>query len=758
MLALGMLWLPDSIHPLVYYAVAAIPVGRKILVEAIKSWAKTKFANEFTLMLLACVGAFFIGEYPEAVAILLFYSFGEKLEESASDKARGRISAMLNRMPKTVTVEHADGSQTLTEPETVEPESLLVVKPGERVAIDGILNGTDDAEFDTSAITGESLPAAIRPGESVKSGSIPIDREVRILTSCRFADSSMSRIMKMIEEAASKKSPTETLLRKITRWYTPAVIAATAMLFAVPLLISLANPTFTFDWQLWFRRSLVLLVCSCPCALVVSIPLSYFAAIGNASARGFLFKGSRYLDRLRDVDTLLLDKTGTLTTGEFRVTGIATAMPEVSPEHVLAVAAALDRHSNHPLASAIVREADRRGAATITAESVTTVAHGLSGVIGNQYALVGSRKLMATNGISINADETPSSEVCVASGGRYLGSILLDDTLKPGIADTLAGLHDLGVKTIEIISGDRAGAVAKVATAAGADGYRPQLLPDDKHRIVESLKRQGHTVAFVGDGINDAPSLAAADVGIAIGSGGTDVAIESADAVITGSNLNRLVDAFRISRKIKRVVFVNTSLAIGVKALVMVLGAAGYASLWAAVFADTGITLLTVTMTLIKFRFICQNFVTLPNMKQPESSRRLSDAGIRPSPVRTLIMRALGQSSRPMSSQEIETELETVDRSSISRALALFTEKGVVHCVDDGSGSMKYEVCRSSDCHESDNDLHPHFHCINCGATFCFDGIRIPSINLPEGFTPVSVNHVVKGICPECSRREQNKH
>ncbi len=585
----------------VYYVLTLTPVGLPILSATLASWRQSDFFNEFTLMVLASAGAFFIGEYPEGVAILLFYSFGEKLEDSASDKARKRISSLLDKMPGKVTVEDESGKLSDVSPESVEPGTVFRVKPGERVALDAVLCGNMPADFDSSAVTGESVPVSVMSGEKVSSGFIPVDREVRLKSSAFYKDSTMSRIMAMVEESLAKKSNTETLLRRITRWYTPAVMIVTVLLFLVPWLIGMISDSFDFEWYVWFKRCLVLLVCSCPCALVVSIPLSYFVAIGNASRLGVLFKGSRYLDSLRRVTVLLLDKTGTLTTGKFHVVGV-TASDGVSQDDVLGLAASLDKHSAHPLANAIVDMAKAKNLKVPEASGVATVPHGLKGNVDGHDVLVGSRHLMADSGIDVPDGKSDSSEVIVACDGAYYGFIMLDDTVKPGVADTLRDLRRSGVKRIEILSGDRGAAVAKVASQVGADSCRAELLPDEKYRIVERIRADGDVVAFVGDGINDAPSLAMADVGIAIGTGGSDVAMESADAVIMGNDLRRLADSFRLSGRIKRVVAENVSLAIGVKLIVMVLGAFGVASLWAAVFADTGITLLTVGSTLFCLR------------------------------------------------------------------------------------------------------------------------------------------------------------
>ena len=580
------------------YLIGILPVGIPIVREMLESWRSGSVMNEFTLMVAAAVGAFVIGEYPEGVAVLLFYSFGEKMEDTASDDVKRRIKALLGRLPETARLK--DGNELkMVDPAQLPVGSILVVNPGERVPVDATLMGNQEVDFDTSAITGESVPRAYKPGEELSSGIIPVSRAVEVKTIRKFSDSSMTRIMKMIEDAQESKSPTENMLRRITRWYTPIVFALALLLFFVPWIVSAAQGV-DFEWMKWLRRSLVFLVCSCPCALVVSIPLSYFASLGNASRRGLLFKGSKYVDAMRDVKTVMFDKTGTLTTGKFHVSAISGNATE---DEIISVAAALDKESSHPLAVAINEYAESKRIIPAKSEEVKTISHGMSGMIDGKEALVGSRSLMKSHNIEVPASTSDASEICVALDGKYLGSIWLLDTIKPEAREAIRQLHALGVKTVKILSGDHEEAVKRVMREADADDYSASLLPEDKQRIINET-RTAHTgkVAFVGDGINDAPAIAASDVGVAMGTLGTDIAMESSDVVIAGDSLSKLPEAIRLARKVRRVVIENVSFALGIKALVMILGAFGIASLWAAVFADTGVTLITIVWTLLRLR------------------------------------------------------------------------------------------------------------------------------------------------------------
>lgn len=579
------------------YVIAIMPVGIPVLYEMIESWREGSVMNEFTLMVAAAIGAFLIGEYPEAVAVLLFYSFGEKLEDSASDDVRRRIKSLLGRMPDTATVVE-NGVKRTVSPKNLPVGTRILVQPGERVPIDAKLSGETTVEFDTGAITGESVPRAFNPGDELPSGIIPVDRPIEAVTLRAFDDSSMTRILKMIEDAQAGKSHTETMLRRITRWYTPIVFGLALAIFFIPWIV-LSIKGDPFAWQLWFRRSLVFLVCSCPCALVVSIPLSYFVSLGTASKIGLLFKGSAYLDSMRKIRNVVFDKTGTLTTGEFHVDSVDAA-EGYDKDTVIAYAAAIDADSTHPLAKSICVYAADKNITVPLAADVKAVNHGIQGRIGTKHIVVGSGKLLKSLDITVPESDKGGSRICVAVEDKYIGSIYLLDTVKEEAKDTISQLHRLGIK-VTILSGDRSPAVERVAREVSADSWRSELLPQDKQKIVDDMRKGGAT-AFVGDGVNDAPAIASADVGVAMGTMGTGMAMDTADVIISGDNLSMMVRAIRLSRRVERTIVENIAFALGVKAIVMILGAFGIATLWAAVFADTGVTLITILWTLLMLR------------------------------------------------------------------------------------------------------------------------------------------------------------
>ncbi len=582
------------------YIVALLPVGAPILVSTFKEWMRGDIFNEFTLMVLASLGAFFIGEYPEGVAVLLFYSLGEKLEDVVSGDVKGQIRRLLGKLPKQAVVLR-DGARVTMRPQEVEPGMLIAVKPGESVPLDGIVESDGEADFNTAAITGESLPRTYAKGDAIDSGIIPVVREVQIRVTNSWNDSSMTRIMQMIEDASSHRAPSETILRRITRWYTPVVFGAALLLFFVPWLVSLVNTSFIFEWEVWLRRSLVFLVCSCPCALIVSIPLTYFASIGIASKKGILFKGHDSLDALRKVNTVLLDKTGTVTTGEFHVRNIEMS-GNFTAGQVLAIAAAVETGSPHPLAKAITAQAEADAVALPQAVDTVVVEHGMKSTVGGKEVIIGSRRLMEAEGIRFPADNAASTAIYVAVNGLPAGVIILSDTVKTGVSEAVSSLHKHGVSRVGILSGDTENAVKDAAESIGADTYKAELLPGDKQRIISECKSDSSVVAFAGDGVNDAPALAAADVGIAMGHVGTDIAIEAARVVMAGDDLRKISEGMDISARVRNVVWENVCFAFGVKLIVMVLGAFGIATLWAAVFADTGVTVITILWTLWRLK------------------------------------------------------------------------------------------------------------------------------------------------------------
>ena len=585
------------------YIVAVLPVAVPILGSTLKEWLHGDVFNEFTLMVMASIGAFCIGEYPEGVAVLLFYSIGEKLEDVVSGDVKGQIKRLLGKMPKRAVVVE-NGMRREVRPQDVTPGMTIAVRPGEAAPLDGILAVETSCDFNTAAITGESMPRTFVSGDTVSSGMIPVDREVLLTVTNAWDDSSMTRIMRMIEDAASHRAPSETILRRITRWYTPVVFAAALLLFVIPWIVGLLDSGFTFEWASWLRRSLVFLVCSCPCALIVSIPLTYFSSIGIASKNGILFKGHDSLDALRRADTVFFDKTGTVTTGKFHVDSVLS-LGELDRKDILALVASVERESTHPLAVAIVEEAANKGYGLPEVEEVRTCNHGMTALSGGNAVLIGSVKLMKESGIVFPVSDSVSDSattVCVAIDGAPAGIISLADTVKPGSAEAVALLHADGVDEVGILSGDTEKAVRYAASSVGADISESELLPADKQRIIAGYRRKGHVVAFAGDGVNDAPALAAADIGIAMGHIGTDLAIESAQVVIASDDLRKIHEGINISRRVKRVIIENVSFAFGVKIIVMALGAFGIASLWAAVFADTGVTVMTVLWTLFRLK------------------------------------------------------------------------------------------------------------------------------------------------------------
>lgn len=562
---------------LAWYLLAFAFVGLPVMKEAWETALKGDVFSEFMLMTIACIGAFAIDEYPEGVAVMLLYCIGEALQDRAVDRARDNIQELIAFRP-TVAKVVVQGKIIEKSPEEVQVGDILEVKAGDRVPLDGKLVSAS-AAFNTAALTGESLPRTFETGGEVLAGMIAVDAVSHLEVVRPASESAVSRILNMVESAAERKAPTELFIRRFARIYTPIVIGLALLTVVCPYLYSIFDSQYSYIFTDWFRRALVFLVISCPCALVISVPLSYFAGIGLASKHGILFKGSNYLDAITEVDVVAFDKTGTLTTGEFAVQSVVGLDQEA-----LQTVAAMEKSSNHPIAQAILRYCP-------TEESISSqdiAGYGLK----NDEWLVGNLKLLDREQVSY-ADalrSIPETVVAVARKGKYMGHIILADTIKE---DAKKAISNLPVRA-EMLSGDRQELVTKVAADLGISHAYGDLLPDGKVLHLQNVKKAGERVAFVGDGINDAPVLALSDVGIAMGGLGSDMAIETADVIIQTDQPSKVACAMRIGRYTRRIVHQNIALALGVKAVVMLLGLLGFANLWMAVFADSGVALLAV--------------------------------------------------------------------------------------------------------------------------------------------------------------------
>ena len=588
MAAAGTTWFASPVVRLVWYLAAFLPVGLGVMREAWEYAAKGEVFSEFMLMSVASVGAFVIGEYPEAVAVMLFYCIGETLQDMAVDRARDNIRSLMEFRPDRAAV--VTGSSVVVKaPAEVNPGDIIEVKPGERVPLDGVLLG-GDASFNTAALTGESVPRTIEEGSEVLAGMIATGSVVRLRVSRPESQSAVSRILAMVEEASERKAPAELFIRKFARIYTPVVIALAVLTVAVPWLWSLVSVGFVYDFGTWFYRALIFLVISCPCALVISVPLSYFGGIGAASKQGILFKGGNYLDAITRVDTVVFDKTGTLTRGEFAVVRVDAA----DRDALLDTVAAIERGSNHPIARAVAAVA-KDGSREAT-DIMDVPGYGLTATVDGSRWVVGTLKMLDREGVAWPQElvSVPETIVACARDGRYEGCIFLADTLKDDALSAVGLLRRNGVQRVEILSGDKQALVDKVAGELKVDKGSGDLLPGGKGGRIDEIRREGRNVAFVGDGINDAPVLALSDVGIAMGALGADMAIETADVVIQTDQPSKVAAAIRIGRRTRAIVRQNIVFAIGVKVLVMALGLAGMANLWGAVFADVGVALLAV--------------------------------------------------------------------------------------------------------------------------------------------------------------------
>ena len=592
------LLLVDHLKPELWWLhlILAVPpyliVGSPVLRKAWKGLLNRQPFDENLLMAVASLGAMALGEFPEAVAVLLFYEIGELFEDVAVGRSRKSIADLMDIRPDYANLEIGDVLQQV-EPETVAIGSTIVVKPGERVPLDGVVLEGESA-LNMAALTGESLPQDVAPGTHVISGSVNLTGVLRLQTEKRYADSTVARILELVENASMKKAKTENFITRFARWYTPAVVIAAAGLALVPPLVRLIMGIAP-AWGDWVYRALTFLVISCPCAMVISIPLSFFGGIGGASSRGILVKGSSYLERMAKADRIVLDKTGTLTHGTFEVVNVLPA-PGMDAQELLQLAAAAERFSDHPVSLSLQKAAGELPEALTATDAEERSGRGVIAQIAGQAVAVGNRKLMREIGLEPETVTAAGTIIFAARGAQYLGCIEISDRPKEGAARAIRALKQCGVKRIIMLTGDRRAAAEHTAQTLGIPEVCSELLPGDKvARVEELLNEPGDgALVFVGDGINDAPVLARADVGVAMGGIGSDAAIEAADIVLMDDDPEKLALAIRIARKTMRIVWGNIFFTLIVKGICLLLGALGIASMWLAIFADVGVMVLCV--------------------------------------------------------------------------------------------------------------------------------------------------------------------
>jgi Cd2+/Zn2+-exporting ATPase len=572
---------------IIWYGITYLPVGLPVVKEGWESIKKGDVFTEFFLMSIATIGAFIIGEYPEGVAVMLFYAVGELFQNAAVNRAKGNIKALLDVRPNEA-LAYRNNDYVSVSPETVEIGEKVQVRVGEKIPLDGILL-SEKGSFNTAALTGESKPDTIVKGEKVFAGSINLDGVIEIETTKEFKNSSIARILDMVQNATARKSKTELFIRKFARIYTPIVVFLAIGVTFLPYF-------FVDDYVFrdWLYRALIFLVISCPCALVISIPLGYFGGLGAASKNGILFKGASFLDALTKVNTLVMDKTGTVTKGVFKIKEIkAFGWDE---KELVKYLMAMEEQSTHPIAKAIL-EYKAEGKDYKASEVSEIAGKGLKGIVNDKTVLVGNKALMIANNINV-LEETETiveSIVLVSIDNAFAGYVVIADELKEDAKETITALHKVGINNIMMLSGDKDSITQKIASELNIEIAKGDLLPEDKLNEVETLKKNPENkIAFIGDGINDAPVLAASDVGIAMGGLGSDVAIETADVIIQTDQPSKVVRAIKIARSTRKIVWQNIILAFGVKLIVLILGAGGLATMWEAVFADVGVALLAI--------------------------------------------------------------------------------------------------------------------------------------------------------------------
>lgn len=565
---------------LLIYLVPYFTVGYDVLIKSARNIAHGDVFDENFLMSLATIGAFFTGEYVEAVFVMLFYQVGELFQSIAVGKSRKSISALMDIRPDSACVVRG-GEECVVSPDEVEVGEIILVRPGEKVAIDGVVV-EGKSSLDTSALTGESVPVNVLTGDAVISGSINKTGVIKIRTTKPFGESTVSKILELVENASSKKARTENFITRFSKIYTPAVVGAAVLIALVPSII-------TGQWSEWIHRALIFLVVSCPCALVISVPLAYFAGIGGASSQGILIKGSNYLEALAKTGCVVFDKTGTLTKGVFRVTSVSPV--GVSDDELLYLAASAEKYSTHPIALSLREKCEKTAEPTDVRE---VSGEGVEASVDGAAVACGNARMMKRLGVNAPEADAAGTVVYVAADGKFIGHIVISDEIKPDSAEAVRALRDGGIGTV-ILSGDKKSAVDKAAREIGVDTSYSELLPEGKVDMMEKIiSESAGKVAFVGDGINDAPVLMRADVGIAMGALGSDAAIEAADVVLTDDRPSKIPKAIKISRKTTAIVKQNIIFSLIVKGAVLVLGALGIAPMWAAVFADVGVAVIAI--------------------------------------------------------------------------------------------------------------------------------------------------------------------
>jgi len=580
-----------DVNPLIIlgiFLIAYVILGGKVVLKATRNLFRGKVFDENFLMSIATIGAFLTRNYPEAVAVMLFYQTGEYFQEMAVRKSKRSITDLMDIRPDYANLKIGNDIQRVA-PDTVKVGDLIIVKPGERIPLDGVVVD-GQSMIDTTALTGESVPRKARIDDAVLSGTINQSGVLTIEVSKVFGDSTVTKIIDLVENASSRKAPTENFITKFSRYYTPVVVGLAALLAIIPPLF------FGGEWSDWIHRGLIFLVISCPCALVISIPLSFFGGIGGASKRGILVKGSNYLEALNDLEIVVFDKTGTMTRGVFEVVEIAPAN-SFSKEELLEITAMAEVMSNHPIAQSIKSAYGKEIDPTKVTDYTEIAGHGISAKVDGKHVLAGNDKLMKCKGIPFSKPNEVGTVIHVAVEGGFAGSVLVGDELKEDSRSTIAALKERGIRETVMLTGDNAEIAKAIASELGVDRVYAELLPDQKVEEVERLSKQKSPkgkLAFIGDGINDAPVLARSDIGIAMGGLGSDAAIEAADVVLMTDEPSKLIEAIDIARFTRTIVWQNIVFALGVKGIFLLLGAMGVASMWEAVFADVGVSLLAI--------------------------------------------------------------------------------------------------------------------------------------------------------------------